>query len=205
MRKLIAIIVCTIILLSPVFTYAGDEITITSREIVEKLAKLEALFYGFEKRLDEMDKRLDNMEIRLDKRFDDAKWVLGVIFTFLFSIVFVILGYIILEIMRLKQDVAALKQDVAGIKDGIEDLRKMILSGYSMEERLEKTMEDRIEKTVEERVEKIIESRNNHVQLAAQEEIRIVKKDQIRLNEKIDQILQYLKLPELNPSMQMAS
>ena len=178
-KYLTVIVICSIFFISicPIYSYAGEEITITSREIVEKLSKLESLFYGLEKRFDSfekyVEKRIDSFEKYVEKRLDDFKWIFGIVITALFTV----LGYIILEIMKLKQN-AATKDDIAVIQKGIEALQNNILAQPKLE---------------------ITEFKKT-----AEEEIRIVKKDQIRINEKIDQILQYLKLPDLTPSAQLA-
>jgi len=176
MKEHIAIIILgSIIAISicPAYSYAGDEITITSREIVEKLSRLESLFYGLEKRFESFEKYVE-------KRLDDYKWTFGIFITALFAV----LGYIILEIIKLKQITVytqqntATKDDVAVIQKGIETLQNNISAQPKLE--------------------------ISEFKKTAEEEIRIVKKDQIKLNEKIDQILQYLKLPDLKPTMQMA-
>jgi len=78
----------------------NNNITIASREIVERLTRLEVMlienkkaselhfnsisqrFIDIDKRLDGMDKRLDGM----DKRLDDFKWLIGIIITILIII-----------------------------------------------------------------------------------------------------------------------
>ena len=75
------------------FAYASEpqDISISSREIVERLTRIEVTiqetqksneirFDSIDKRLESMDKRFDSMDKRLDlmdKRLDDFKWVIG--------------------------------------------------------------------------------------------------------------------------------
>ena len=207
MKKHISIIIISAIIFAaicPICSYAGEEITITSREIVEKLSKLESLFYGLEKRLDDFGKRLDDFGKRFDsfekyvekridgfekyvekrfdnfeKRLDDYKWIFGIMITAIFAV----LGYIIKQHAATKNDIALIQKEISIMRKGIEALQNNQIS-----------TQPKIEITEE----------NFESKKTAEEEIRIVKKDQIKLNEKIDQILQYLKLPDLNPSMQMA-
>ena len=190
MKKYVTlIIICTITLVSicPIYTEAGEEITITSLEIVEKLSRLQSLFYGLEKKFDGfekyIEKRFDGFEKRLDgfeKRLDDYKWFFGIIIT--------VLGYIILEIIRLKQITAIIQKDTVETKNDIAFLKK------SIEE-----LKNNLIGKPEEKTDYYIQFKEEVVK----EQNKIIK-DQMKLSEKVDQILQYLKLPDLTPSAQLA-
>jgi len=105
------------------YSYSNEPqgISISSREIIERLTRLEVTiqesqksneirFNSIEKRLDSMDKRLDSMDKRLDsmdKRLDDFKWGIG----FFLLIGFAVIGFIWRTLLNIKSDISYLAEN----------------------------------------------------------------------------------------------
>ena len=98
------------------YSYSNEPqgISISSREIIERLTRLEVTiqesqksneirFNSIEKRLDSMDKRLDSM----DKRLDDFKWGIG----FFLLIGFAVIGFIWRTLLNIKSDISYLAEN----------------------------------------------------------------------------------------------
>ena len=128
----------------------NNNITITSREIVERLTRLKVMLIenkktselqfnsisqrfididkrldGMDKRLDGMDKRLDGMDKRLDgmdKRLDDFKWLIGIFFT----LAVIICGFFYKLISEIQNNISAIQHNLKEKEDIKENVPSII-------------------------------------------------------------------------------
>lgn len=95
---------------------------ITDREIVEKLAKLEAGQVSIEKRFDDVNKRIDDLKESNNKRFDTLQWMLGLFITIALSM----MGAMWWTLIQQQQRLAKVEQSLETQKDEINFLKTLI-------------------------------------------------------------------------------
>jgi len=108
-----------------------EKITISAREIVERLTRLEEGQKALNQRFDDMNKRFDDMNKRFDdmnKRFDMLMWFIGLFVT----VVLVILGAVVRIQWQMQKRMTAVEKEVSLLKEMFmktQDYMKLLIEG----------------------------------------------------------------------------
>ena len=126
MKKLIAIGLLGLFLFSTqaLAQSREEKITISAREIVERLTRLEEGQKALNQRFDDMNKRFDDM----NKRFDMLMWIIGLFVT----VVLVILGAVVRIQWQMQKRMTAVEKEVSLLKEMFmktQDYMKLLIEG----------------------------------------------------------------------------
>ena len=130
MKKLIALGVLVFFLFSTqaLAQPPEEKITISAKEIVERLTRLEEGQKALNQRFDDMNNHMNKRFDDMNKRFDMLMWIIGLFVT----VVLVILGAVVRIQWQMQKRMTAVEKEVSLLKEmfmKMQDYMKLLIEG----------------------------------------------------------------------------